>query len=185
MPGPSVHAQQRLGTDASRARAHAAARIDGAECSRALQVRRRWRRRSGDGSYWCSTPSSCDGVECVFAFPVVGARHRARRCKQVRCRHRLHRRPDVHGSKEASAQCKATRRPPRCLCFCLHGPRSKVACTRQNSVKCFYSEIYVRKSDLRRRTLNAQRALLARILRLTGRDETSVLTLQVLVRTQK
>ena len=28
-----------------RARAHAAARIDGAECSRALQVRRRWRRR--------------------------------------------------------------------------------------------------------------------------------------------
>ena len=45
MPGPSVHAQQRLGTDASRARAHAAARIDGAECTRALQVRRRWRRR--------------------------------------------------------------------------------------------------------------------------------------------
>ena len=27
----------------------------------------------GDRSYLCSTPSSCDGVECVFAFPV-GAR---------------------------------------------------------------------------------------------------------------
>ena len=27
----------------------------------------------GGGSYLCSTPSSCDGVECVFAFPA-GAR---------------------------------------------------------------------------------------------------------------
>jgi len=27
----------------------------------------------GDGSYLCSTASSCDGVECVFAFPT-GAR---------------------------------------------------------------------------------------------------------------
>ena len=27
----------------------------------------------GDRSYLCATPSSCDGVECVFAFPV-GAR---------------------------------------------------------------------------------------------------------------
>ena len=62
-----------------------------------MQVRRRRRRRSalrgatgagcldlrldthgggdggGDISYLCSTPSSCDGVECVFAFPT-GAR---------------------------------------------------------------------------------------------------------------
>ena len=27
----------------------------------------------GDRSYLCSTPSSCDGVECVFAFPVGAA----------------------------------------------------------------------------------------------------------------
>jgi len=27
----------------------------------------------GGGSYLCSTPSSCDAVECVFAFPT-GAR---------------------------------------------------------------------------------------------------------------
>jgi hypothetical protein len=32
------------------------------------------------GSHLCSTPSSCDGVECVFAFPTGAARHRARRC---------------------------------------------------------------------------------------------------------
>jgi hypothetical protein len=61
----------------------------------------------GDGSSSCSTPSSCDGVECVFAFPTGEARHRARRCTQVRCRRRLQRRPDGHGSKEASAHCKA------------------------------------------------------------------------------
>ena len=87
-----------------------AARIDGAECARAVQVRRRRRRCSaprgatgaecgasacgltvdaqgggqqaaarrggggGGGSYLCSTPSSCDGVECVFAFPAGGRR---------------------------------------------------------------------------------------------------------------
>ena len=52
----------------------------------------------GDGSHHlCSTPSSCDGVECVFAFPTGEARHRARRCTQVRCRRRLQR-PDGHGS---------------------------------------------------------------------------------------
>jgi hypothetical protein len=79
-----------------------AARIDGAECARACcagaaakaptqRVARRKRRRrwclglrldahgggsggGGDGSHHlCSTPSSCDGVECVFAFPT-GAR---------------------------------------------------------------------------------------------------------------
>jgi hypothetical protein len=34
----------------------------------------------GDRSHhFCSTPSSCDGVECVFAFPTGEARHRARR----------------------------------------------------------------------------------------------------------
>ena len=54
----------------------------------------------GDGSHHlCSTPSSCDGVECVFAFPTGEARHRARRCTQVRCRRRLQRRPDGDGSK--------------------------------------------------------------------------------------
>jgi len=52
----------------------------------------------GDGSHHlCSTPSSCDGVECVFAFPTGEARHRARRRTQVRCRRRLQR-PDGHGS---------------------------------------------------------------------------------------
>ena len=62
----------------------------------------------GDGSHHlCSTPSSCDGVECVFAFPTGEARHRARRCTQVRCRRRLQRRLDEHGGKEASAHCKA------------------------------------------------------------------------------
>ena len=43
----------------------------------------------GDRSYLCSTSSSCDGVECVFAFPVGAARHRARRCTQVRRRRRM------------------------------------------------------------------------------------------------
>ena len=42
----------------------------------------------GGGSYLCSTPSSCDGVECVFAFPV-GARAIGTRT-QVRCRHDRH-----------------------------------------------------------------------------------------------
>ena len=76
---------------------------DGAECARVLccaggaaakaptqRAARRIRRRmwslglrldaqggggggGGDRSYLCSTPSSCDGVECVFAFPA-GAR---------------------------------------------------------------------------------------------------------------
>jgi hypothetical protein len=59
----------------------------------------------GDGSHHlCSTPSSCDDVERVFAFPTG---ERARRCTQVRCRRRLQRRPDGHGGKEASAHCKA------------------------------------------------------------------------------
>jgi hypothetical protein len=54
----------------------------------------------GDGSHHlCSTPLSCDGVECVFAFPTGEARHRARRCTQVRCRRRLQRRPDGDSSK--------------------------------------------------------------------------------------
>jgi hypothetical protein len=35
------------------------------------------------GSHLCSTPSSCDGVECVFAFPTGAARHRARRCIEM------------------------------------------------------------------------------------------------------
>jgi len=70
----------------------------------------------GDGSYSCSTPSSCDGVECVFAFPTGEARHRARRCTQVRCRRRLQRRPDGDGSKrkrQRIVQGDVGRRPSR------------------------------------------------------------------------
>ena len=71
MPGPSVHAQQRLGTDASRARAHAAARIDGAECTRALQVRRRWRR--------CIAPRDATGAKCGALACGLTPRRRPRR----------------------------------------------------------------------------------------------------------
>ena len=100
-----------------------AARIDGAERARAraVQVRRRRRRRSalrgatgagcldlrldthgggdggGDISYLCSTPSSCDGVECVFAFPT-GARAIGR-VGARRFERRLQRRPDGDSSK--------------------------------------------------------------------------------------
>jgi hypothetical protein len=138
MPGPSVHAQQRLGTDASRARAHAAARIDGAECTRALQVRRRWRRRSAQRG---ATGAECGASACgltpkeeaaaaaaaaAAATEATCARHRrhatvssaslrspswgrafGRVGAQVRCRRRLYRRHDGHGSKEAPAHSKA------------------------------------------------------------------------------
>ena len=67
----------------------------------------------GDRSYLCSTPSSCDGVECVFAFPVGAARHRARRCTQVRRRRRLQRRADGHGPRRL--------RLPRCSHRCRPG----------------------------------------------------------------
>jgi hypothetical protein len=78
MPGPLVHAQQRLGTDASRARAHAAARIDGAECTRALQVRRRWRRRIA--------PRDATDAECGASACGLTPRRRQRRRRRRRRR---------------------------------------------------------------------------------------------------
>jgi hypothetical protein len=44
-----------------RTRAHAAARIDGAECTRALQVRRRWRRRIAPRD---ATDAECGASAC-------------------------------------------------------------------------------------------------------------------------
>jgi hypothetical protein len=88
----------------------------------------------GDGSHHlCSTPSSCDGVECVFAFPTGEARHRARRCTQVRCRRRLQRRPDGDGSKRKrqriARRCgtaSENNRGRRRWCDCLHAPRPAI-----------------------------------------------------------
>ena len=86
----------------------------------------------GDRSYLCSTPSS-DGVECVFAFPVGAARHRARRCTQVRCCWRLQRRADGHGSKGSvgSLQGDVGRHPSRTGggddgAIALHAPRPAI-----------------------------------------------------------
>jgi len=89
-------------------------------------------RRHGS-HHLCSTPSSCDGIEHVFAFPTGEARHRARRCTQVRCRRRFQRRPDGHGSNRkrrriarrcgtASEQNRGRRR----WRHCLHAPRPAI-----------------------------------------------------------
>ena len=79
----------------------------------------------GYRSYLCSTPSSsCDGgVECVFAFPVGAARHRARRCTQVRRRRRLQRRADGHGGSGCLAPMPARLR------------RAPQACARRRSAR--------------------------------------------------
>ena len=96
----------------------------------------------GYRSYLCSTPSSCDGVECVFAFPV-GARAigrvGARRFDAAGVSNAA---PTGTVAKEASAHCKAmwdgiraepreatmapllsTRRAPP---SCLHAPRPTI-----------------------------------------------------------
>ena len=77
---------------------------------------------------------------------------------------------DGHCSNEASAGiAPAAARSAVCASACTpHVPVKVPPCD------CLYSEIYLRKSDLRRRTRNAQRAaqpLLASSPRLTGRDE--------------
>ena len=59
-----------------RARAHAAARIDGAECTRALQVRRRWRRRIA--------PRDATGAECGASACGLTPRRRPRRRRRRR-----------------------------------------------------------------------------------------------------
>ena len=70
------------------------------------------------------------------------------------------RRPDGHGSKEASAHCKATagRAAAARSVLLLGTPQGASPSGRMYPSKfmCLYSEIYVRKSDLRRRTRNAQ-----------------------------
>jgi hypothetical protein len=59
-----------------RARAHAAARIDGAECTRALQVRRQWRRRIA--------PRDATGAECGASACGLTPRRRPRRRRRRR-----------------------------------------------------------------------------------------------------
>ena len=149
------------------------------ECARAVQVRRRWRRRGGDGSYWCSTPSSRDGVECVFSFFVVGARHRARRCTQVRSRHRLRHRRRRRATAcptgtVATKRRQASRRPPR-------GARSVLLLARRMYPSKFrHAIVFTVRSTCERVTLDVahgmrREPLLASSPRLTGRDETSPL----------
>ena len=65
-----------------RARAHAAARIDGAECTRALQVRRRWRRRSAQRG---ATGAECGASACGLT-PRRRQRQRRRRRRRRRRR---------------------------------------------------------------------------------------------------
>jgi len=61
-----------------RTRAHAAARIDGAECTRALQVRRRWRRRIA--------PRDATDAECGASACSLTPRRRQRRRRRRRRR---------------------------------------------------------------------------------------------------
>ena len=61
-----------------RTRAHAAARIDGAECTRALQVRRRWRRRIA--------PRDATDAECGASACGLTPRRRQRRRRRRRRR---------------------------------------------------------------------------------------------------
>jgi len=84
-----------------------------------------------DGSRTCARDRRHATVSSASLRSPRGARHRARRCTQVRCRRRLQHRPDGHGSKEASAHCKAMwdgiqNRGRRRWRHCLYAPRPAI-----------------------------------------------------------